>query len=248
MTVGGDIYSVFDSGIPGVGILYRVSSRHMSGTKQYHPVVEGGPLTSMWGRGPYSVSYTAGLEMMFVKTDYITPGRYTVTGNVVAKGAHAEDYKTPALFDIAVRDFALEVIDNPGCKLATHTVNMGFVTPAMFVGGVAPTRDYTIGLDCDKAVGNVDYSFNPLTSALDAATSTYALNDAGSADTAKGVGIQYLDAAGVPLRTYRYARFGVSSAIGRISKQFQVRYRQIGPDSPTPGNADASVQVLVAFP
>lgn len=244
---GSETYTIYPTGVEGLGIIFKAN------VEAEKPIVGNGwitlkPAGIAIGREAFSFI----LNSRLIRVGRIDPGKKTVAlGRMLALQHGTPDGGATDLA-VAITEFDLNVIDNPGCKLATSSVPLRSVETRGFngsgPGAVSADQGYRIDLDCDAAVGNVEYQFNPLSAPVDVATSAYALSNEGDSDAAKGVGIQYLDGDGKPHPVGKWTPFGNASSPGKLSKDLKVRYRRTLADEPSPGITKASVQVLIAFP
>ncbi|HBP02292.1 MAG TPA: hypothetical protein DD677_03755 [Stenotrophomonas sp.] len=237
-TEAGVTYGVYATSAAGVGVVVR-------GSPLSHPGKGGG-----FGAGRQAIiSGTGGtgdiltaVQLKFIRTGATVAGgelRRFQIGSFYARHTGIQFAYKPAY--IAAVKF--DVLDEPSCRVITRMVSMGYVTRDRFAGPgtVLDAVPYSVDLDCEAGVGQVDYQISPGSPVVDEK-----LGIAEVTGGASGVGIQFLDDKESPLAFYRTHEFGDMST-GRSSRLFHARYRQVGPEV-TAGGANASLTFVFSYP
>ena len=235
-------YVVYETGVAGVGMAflaeYAGSSRgRPSALGYYEAVLHKGDS----GTGPVG----ARLMIKYIRTGNIAHGSGTSNREMVIESRLYEGGTGPMRHQLWVGATTLKIQDRPSCRMRTQEINMGFVPVAAFtgMGSTAGERSYELVLDCEAGVGRVDYQVVPTTAVLDAAQGI-----AEASGGVVGVGYQFLNGDGSPMRFYGSDEFGRGSANAEIlRKTFGVRYRQTLP-AITPGPANAGLTFSLTFP
>lgn len=235
-------YVVYETGVAGVGMAflaeYEGSRRGRPSAMGYDEVVLHAGDS---GIGPVG----ARLMIKYIRTGNIAYGSNTSKREMVFESRLYEGGAGPLRQQLWVGATTLKVQDRPSCRMRAQEINMGFVPVAAFkgVGSTAGERSYELVLDCDAGVGRVDYQVVPTTAVLDAAQGM-----AEASGGVLGVGYQFLNGDGSPMRFYGSDEFGRGSANAEIlRKTFGVRYRQTLP-AITPGPANAGLTFSLTFP
>lgn len=237
-------YVVYETGVAGGGggmaflAEFERSTRGRPSAMGYDEVVlHAGDSTT----GPVG----ARLEVKYIRTCNIAYGSATSTREMVIASRLYEGGAGPLRQQLWVDATTLKIQDRPSCRMRTQEINMGFVPVAAFtgMGSTAGERSYELVLDCEAGVGRVDYQVVPTTAVLDAAQGI-----AEASGGLVGVGYQFLNGDGSPMRFYGPDEFGRGSANAEIlRKTFGVRYRQTLP-AITPGPANAGLTFSLTFP
>lgn len=235
-------YVVYETGVAGIGMAflaeYEGSSRGRPSAMGYDEVVLHAGDS---GTGPVG----ARLKVKYIRTGNIANGSATSNREMVIESRLYEGGVGPLRQQLWIAATTLKVQDRPSCRVRTQEVNMGFVPVAAFtgVGSIAGERSYQLVLDCEAGVGRVDYQVVPTTAVLDASQGI-----AEASGGVVGVGYQFLNGDGSPMRFYGSDEFGRGSANTEIlRKTFGVRYRQTLP-AITPGPANAGLTFSLTFP
>ncbi|HEL4244671.1 hypothetical protein I5U23_16390 [Stenotrophomonas maltophilia] len=244
----GQTYSVFESGIDGLGIV--IGTRDSTGDyRDGYSALKAGATTNTTIYGPRDDQYPIYQEFRF---------RFIRTGDVPA-GVHSTgamvfaDYSALPRIQGSPGSFALGsatiTVENRNiCRPQTKLVRMGSIPVTDFSGqwSGARTRDFDVELDCDDAVGRVNYYLEVSDGSPEISGDRGIVSVEGGAE---GVGLQMLEAgAAVPLDRSRY--FGESLRKERLRKRFQARYVQTVPDAADIklGTANASIRIVMDYP
>lgn len=234
-------YVVYETGVAGVGMAflaeYAGSSGRPSALGYNEAVLHKGDI----GTGPVGARFM----IKYIRTGNIAHGNGTSNRTMVIESRLYEGGAGPMRHQLWVGATTLKIQDRPSCRMRTQEINMGFVPVAAFngVGSTAGERSYELVLDCEAGVGRVDYQVVPTTVVLDAAQGM-----AEASGGVVGVGYQFLNGDGSPMRFYGSEEFGRGSSNAEIlRKTFGVRYRQTLP-AITPGPANAGLTFSLTFP
>ncbi|MDA5336834.1 fimbrial protein [Stenotrophomonas maltophilia] len=248
---GGASYSVFPTGIDGVGMIARVTTKVRNVEGPTVPLMANTTVEvwRAWAPG-YNSSFEVGSKaaVRFIKIGDIAYGRHSVTMRTVGTGTMSSTQGPLAV----ASGTAIRAIDNPTCSVQTRQVNLGGVPLATFSGGgtgaTSPTKTFDLELSCISAAGKIQYEIVPRGAILDDTKAVVELNNPGGSNTATGVGLQLLDGADKPVTFNTFVDFGNSAAAGMVRKSHGVRYFQLGTEAPTPGSADATMDVTLFYP
>ncbi|AYA90889.1 MULTISPECIES: fimbrial protein [Stenotrophomonas] len=246
---GGSTYSVFATGVTGIGvaisvrpsILYETTSWPIRAGVELRRIVASPP----WGEG---LDVIQDIRVRFIKT-----------GNAPVQTVALEKLK---LLDMEhhqrtyrwsqsqyLGDVTIEVQHRPLCHVMPKTVPLGFVALAAFPNrwSFGPTRRFTVDLNCEVGAGRVNYYVE--------ATGATAEVDSGRGvvdvqGTAKGVGVQLLQPGGDNIILGRSYPFGSSGADGARSETFGARFIRTAADAADiePGDASATVRFRIDYP
>ena len=242
-----EIYSIYDSGVPGVG--YIVGFRGALNGGAFQAVRTGIPVTDSNPRDQ-EIAYTE-LRVRYIKTGETTAGDYDTAplalGSLRVNDLTSTDYTVPLTINAA----SITVVHRPVCYPEPLTVRMGSVSRTLFDGkySAGPARGFHVAINCDDFIGDVDYY-------LEGAESSPAVDvDRGIIEVsggAVGVGLQMLrNAAGdppIPLERTYY--FGANRGGGRITRYFKARYVQTvdKAEDILPGTANAAMRIVMDYP
>ncbi|HGM7311831.1 TPA: fimbrial protein [Stenotrophomonas maltophilia] len=250
---GGETYGVFDTGLPGVGIIFAVEAVFVydpgagdSGTRRY-PVRAGRFVNRISVSQHFNVGHV--LRARYIKLDN-TPrdGRYTIPAHRVG---YANVYQNDANQQTQyqeVPDITFEVVNIPLCHVRPKTVHMGVGAIASYTrpGAASPTVPYTVELDCEVGAGRVNYYVEALTTAIHDRAAGILEVEGG----AQGVGLQLLDKDGDPVPIGTEKPFGNSAADGLRSENFGARYIRtaVNARDMRTGEANTSVRYRIDYP
>jgi len=247
---GGDEYSVFATGVAGIGMVISMSEHSNTGRKP----LRSGETTQVWAdhHWGYPSDFTAAgyMRIRFIKTGPISTGRQPVTERALGRGSYG-----PTWAPLSLPALSLNVVNNPTCRVLTSRVPMGHRPIAAFVGSgsgpgrVTPVTEFNLDLSCEANVGRVEYEFLADDDRiLDLANAVLKLDNPADLTTARGVGLQLLNAASTPVKFRESVHFSTSNAAGLRRKVHRARYYQLGTAPPQPGIANATVDVLLVYP
>ncbi len=245
---GGVTYRVFETSLPGVGIVigYMVYANGCGWQTEWSPLGVNGARTCN------STIYPANgaqLKVMLVKTGQVASG--FVSAMQVAKAFpyinSAVDRAQSATYSIGtVR------VDALACTTPNVTVPLGTHTSTEFKGKGSSTRTVPFKIALSGCPGPTDlgalsritYQIDAVTPIVDAAQSVVAL---GAEAGARGIGIQLLDKAGnaFPLGTATPLA-GYAGAQGDYSIDFGARYIQTD-TAVMPGSADGAMTFTLNY-
>ncbi|MGG2100926.1 fimbrial protein [Stenotrophomonas sp. NRRL B-14846] len=238
-TEAGISYGVYATNAAGVGVVVRASPISHSG--------KGGGFSAAHRQILISGTGVTGNLLTVVQLKFIRTGE-TVAGGELRRFQIGRFYARHSGIQFAYKPayiaaVAFDVMDEPSCRVITRMVSMGYVTRDRFAGPgtVLDAVPYSVDLDCEAGVGQVDYQISPGSPVVDEK-----LGIAEVTGGASGVGIQFLDDKESPLAFYRNHEFGDMST-GRSSRLFHARYRQVGPEV-TAGGANASLTFVFSYP
>lgn len=242
-----EIYSIYESGVPGLGYIVSFRGSYRGGT--FEAVRNGTPVSSGNPRSE-ETAYTE-LRVRYIKVGDTTAGDYDtaplVLGNLRVHDGSGSAYTVPMTINTA----RITVVHRPVCYPEPLTVRMGSVARTLFDGkySAGPARAFHVAINCDNFVGDVDYYLEGVESSPAVDVDRGIIEVSGGA---VGVGLQMLrDAAGdppIPLeRTYN---FGTNRGGGRISRYFKARYVQTvdKAEDILPGTANAAMRIVMDYP
>jgi type 1 fimbria pilin len=222
----GNGYTVYDSGVPGIGFTLEVMG---AGNSWYVPGKDNsgyGIATSTNGLlsgGKYLVAR----RVRLIKTGPVTSGTVmskqvgAIIMRTYVSGVAQWESESP----ININKFTVTSL---ACSLSSTSINvpLGDVLISKFTGVGISTGDQTfnVGLTCDKeAKINVSLAGTQNTDTTE--TSVLALTSAGQTGTATGVGVQLLY-GGTPLKINNNVALKTSTAGGKETLPFTARYYQ----------------------
>ncbi|WP_171957037.1 fimbrial protein [Stenotrophomonas maltophilia] len=246
---GGKTYSVFATGIVGIGIALSVRPSILYDTTSW-PIRAGVPLDKVvasppWGGG---LEVIQDMRVRFIKTGDAPEQTETLANlKLLDMEHHQNGYRWSQRQYLG--NMTVEVLHRPLCHVTPKTVPLGLVAltglPSQWSFG--PTRFFTVDLNCETGAGRVNYYIEPTgaTSAVDV--------DRGVVDVqgaAKGVGVQLLQADGSQIKLGRSYPFGSSAADGARSETFGARFIRTAASAgdTEPGDASATVRFRIDYP
>lgn len=242
-----EIYSIYDSGVPGIG--YIVGFRAPLGTRGFQAVRNGAPVTD----DDYRDSGNADTELRvrYIKTGDTTAGTYDTTplhlGSLRVWDGSSVGYTVP----MTINSASITVVHRPVCYPEPVTVRMGSVSRTLFDGkySAGPARGFHVAINCDAFMGDVDYYLEGTESSPAVDTERGIIEVSGGA---VGVGLQMLrDTAGYPPIPLEQAQnFGTNRGGGRMSRYFKARYVQTvdKAEDIVPGTANAAMRIVMDYP
>ena len=245
-TEGRYTYSIYDAGVQGLGFILAYRSEARLDDIDYQPVLAGTTNKKVF----FYDWLTLDLRIRFIKVGDIPEGTLAVP-EVVAADFIARDYtsqSTSGRFVLGAT--SVEGIYRKLCYPRNTSVNMGRALQTEFstrYSHSAP-RTFDIVLDCEEKVGDVQFYLE------ENAASPLLDRDRGLVEVsggAKGIALQMTDVGGaaIPFDTIR--SFGHSGdAAGELRRTFEARYVQTVGDADdiVPGNANASISIVMAYP
>lgn len=188
-TWNGVTYSVFDTGVPGIGYIVGIKDTHADA---YTPM--GGSANQSFDRRFLQlVLYTIGFNahITFVKTSgHLQSGTYVIPAQSVAYVSAKDNLgnEKVSTIDLAATTLTLKA---RACTVnsSQQNVELGTVTPNDLpsVGSVSATKDVTIALTCDDQV-----HLNATVSDQSNLANTSPIVSLSSDSTGSGVGVQVL--------------------------------------------------------
>lgn len=239
-----EIYSVYDSGVPGIG--YIVGFRGLLRGDGYQAVRSGMPVgdTNPDREGVASTE----MRVRYIKIGATTAGTYTTTplllGTLHVKDATSISYDAT----VTIESATLEIVHRPVCYPQPKTVKMGSTPLTDFSGQYSGgrKRGFLIEIECDAGVGDVNYYLEGTENspAVDAKRGIVEVSGG-----ATGVGLQMMENdTVVPLEVARH--FGSNSTGGRLNRHFYARYVQTAAkvEDVVPGTANAAIRIGMDYP
>ncbi|WP_242891674.1 fimbrial protein [Stenotrophomonas maltophilia] len=241
---GGQAYSVYDTGITGLGMIFAVRSRDDGG--DYLPIHAEHMSTLHFKQQWMSPQ----VRVRFIRMGEIAAGVHATRAFEFGSGLYSDSSSIKATVNYAVASTTVTVVHRPLCRPQPSTVRMGSVPVTDFRGRYSGSRSrrFQIQLDCDSGVGEVRYYLEATEAspAEDTARGIVAVSGG-----AAGVGLQVLQGeSGPPIPLEKIHAFATSTDAGRISKQFYARYVQTAEETKDvqPGKADASIRIVMEYP
>lgn len=251
-TSGRDVYSVYDVGVPGLGIIVAWRD-YLDENREFRPLRTGTASEITTGNKAvegYTLSRPE-VRVRYVKVGDLAEGNKTTTS--IQLGAARVTDLGPGTATVAMNIAAttVELLNRPICIPQPMTVRMGSVPKTDFTGQYSGSRKrrFTVALDCDAAVGEIRYYLEATAGSPAVSTERGIVEVSGGAT---GVGLQMLhDGAGdKPIELESTFSFGSNTSGGRISKYFEARYVQtaVGTADIMPGTANASIRIVMDYP
>ncbi|EPG2415866.1 fimbrial protein [Stenotrophomonas maltophilia] len=239
-----EIYSIYDSGVPGIG--YIVGFRGELRGGGYQAVRNGMPVED---RNPdrEEIAYTE-MRERYIKIGATTAGTYTTTPLLLGT-LHVND-GTSVSYDatVTIESATLEIVHRPVCYPQPKKVSMGSTPLTDFSGQYSGgrKRGFLIEIECDEKVGEIDYY---LEGTVDSPAVDVKRGIVDVSGGATGVGLQMMENDSViPLETTRH--FGSNWTGGRVSRHFYARYVQTAAkvEDVVPGTANAAIRIGMDYP
>lgn len=242
-----EIYSIYDSGVPGLG--YIVGFRGALRGGEFQAVRNGVPVSADSPRDQ-ELAYTE-LRVRYIKTGDTTAGVYDtaplVLGSLWVSDTTSKDYTVP----MTINSASITVVHRPVCYPEPVTVRMGSVAKTLFDGKYSggPERGFHVAINCEAFMGDVDYYLEGTESSPANDSERGIIEVSGGA---VGVGLQMLrDTAGYPpIPLEQTQNFGTNRGGGRISRYFKARYVQTvdKAEDIVPGTANAAMRIVMDYP
>ncbi|PSD18046.1 hypothetical protein C7E19_03805 [Stenotrophomonas maltophilia] len=238
-----EIYSIYDSGVPGIG--YIVGFRGELKGDGYQAVRNGMPVVD---RNPdrEEIAYTE-MRVRYIKIGATTAGTYTTTP-VLLGVLRVNDSYNGYNANVTIESATLEIVHRPVCYPQPKTIRMGSTPLTDFSGQYSGgrKRGFLIEIECDAGVGDVNYYLEATESSPAVDVQRGIVEVSGGAT---GVGLQMMENDTVlPLDELRY--FGSNSTGGRINRHFYARYVQTAAkvEDVVPGSANAAIRIGMDYP
>ncbi len=240
-----EIYSIYDSGVPGLGVI--VGFRSLYAVGGYKAVSTGRPAEdeNSSDRGQLAVSE---VRVRYIKIGDVAEGTYTTNrlnlGSLRVRDSTSVSYTLP----LQIEPAQIEIVHRPVCYPQPKAVKMGSTPLTDFSGQYSGgrKRGFLIEIECDAGVGDVGYYLEGTESSPAVDVGRGIVEVSGGAT---GVGLQMMENdRAVPLETLRY--FGSSSTGGRINRHFYARYVQTAAklEDIVPGAANAAIRIGMDYP
>lgn len=243
-------YSIYKTGVEGLGVIAELRPTASSGGTDFLPLLANATHTTQW-REATTRWPDFELQIRFIKYGDVAMGTVTTVypqlGTIrVWDGLSSDTGEVP----IMPQGAAVTVIRRPVCRPQSRSVYMGTAPATGFTNKYDgwTARSFRVTLDCDVGVGTVDYYLEP------AGGSDLLDKDRGIVSVtggAEGVGLQVMDAGdrAIPFDG-RGRLFGTSTTGESLEKEFRARYVQTAADPAdiVPGQADATVRILMDYP
>lgn len=258
-TEGGQTYTIYPTGIDGLGVVVRAYDKRLITYATQHAAVQAGvsreatmPPQPSSQKDEDTFRYQIRLirtgtisDRGIKRTQQIDVGRARATR--VNEDGGVEEYDYGGVFGLV--PLPITLVEAKTCDVNTRRVTIPTVQLDAFSGegSVSPVHRYQVELNCDADVGDLKYEWIPNTEVIDHSLGLAGLSDAGSSGTAKNVAIQYLD-GDTPISFGQFHSFGYRTAPGRWPRTFGVRYYQTAGGDVLPGRADAVAQIMLIYP
>ncbi len=252
---GGTTYSIYPTGVEGVGIIYKfrlggklydttpwvavTETPNALDTSMLRPEMSN----STWWAGNVYAKYIRVAGDVPLGTVNIPSGTmFMLRGTLadipfnvpVRKGAHSLYFRSV-----------------PRCRFTTSVVALGNTQLDSFrgVGPSSHAKDFNVAINCEGAAGALKYAVLALGAAVDEDQGLLAVDSLGG-DEAQGVALQLLDSAGAPRRVNGITEYPFANVTraGTWQRAFRARYYQLGSEAPKPGYGNASVRLILIYP
>lgn len=248
---GGLSYQVFNTNLPGVGLIMQIGSYLPSGGGLWYG--QGGLNTTGWQsygaiqfRSFIGLSFGAGMAFAFVKTGPITPG--TVSLGAIAQIGMSERPIANVRNVLPVTVTGNPVFTVLACTIPNITVNLGTHRTSEFTGQNTFTSSVNFDLalnNCPAGMNTIRYQVDAVTPIVNAQSAVVALD---ASSTATGVGLQLLDGSGTPYPLGTAKTFGGynSGTGGSYTIPLRARYYQTGA-TVGPGRANSVMTFTMTY-
>lgn len=245
VNVDGANYTVFATGVPGIG--YILGLKDFNGST-YIPL-QNGVTQSYPAEGTSGMAFDLGwsAKLTYIKTDSaLKTGVYAIpTINAAILTAYNNETKTAQV----IIDPTTVTVTASGCTVGTDSagVELGTLDVRTLpdVGDTSPSGAFNVSLTCDEQVALYAVMTDQTTPSN--TSSTVTLTDD---STASGVGVQFFYNGSGPLMmgpdssasgTTNQFFIETTTAVQALSLPFQARYVRTGPLVPGSANALASI-------
>lgn len=245
-TEGRTTYSIYDTGVPGLGFVMAFRDEARQDGIDYQPVVAGTTNSNVRIRH----WLTLDLRIRFIKVGDIPEGTLVVP-DVAAADFILRDSTSVSTGDrLLLAATSIEGIYRKLCYPRNTSVNMGRALRTEFSTRYSHSspRTFDIVLDCEEKVGDVLFYLE------ENAASPLLDRDRGLVEVsggAKGIALQMTDVGGTPIPFDTIRTFGHSGdTAGELRRTFEARYVQTVGDADdiVPGDANASISIVMAYP
>lgn len=245
-TIGSATYGLFQSSVPGVAFI--LAADVATGAVNHFVPVRGAIESSKKMLEDDTLIYGA-IAVRFIKVGDTQDGSYSVAGFPAFTLKHYQPASTKKFEQQhTLEPFNIEVVHVPLCHVQSKTVYMGLANLDQFKtqGAAAPSRPYSVEIDCEAGAGRVNYYLEP--SSVEVYDRTRGILEVEGG--AKGIGLQLLDEHDVPVAIGPAHPFGSSTADGVRSETFRARYiRTAGrTDDLETGPANARIRYRIDYP
>jgi major type 1 subunit fimbrin (pilin) len=268
-TSGGLTYTLWDTGVPGVGLALQFSSYFGvgCGSRMSNPMAitpaggqpagspaENAPQAGWSGgscMGIYGSSVSGGqVKATFVKIGPITAGT-TRGGLILNMSGYTTNYYSHNFGLVAsgsTFSMSTAAIAMAGCTTPDVLVPMGTHSSSEMgsVGATTAAVNVTINVNgCPAGMNTINYRVDPTTTVVNSAQSVVALD---SSSSAAGVGVQLLNSAGtaaLPLSTYQTSSGYNKTTGGSFTIPLKARFYRTG--AITPGTAKTSMTFTMQY-
>ncbi|MGG2100928.1 fimbrial protein [Stenotrophomonas sp. NRRL B-14846] len=248
---GGRTYSVYLTGVPGVGVIFGVEPTTDSTYRAYHEIRTGVPKrqSGMSGTAGDNDYLDQTLFFRFVKIGDTVPGTYATTAMSVFDYSiiNSNTGATVKTVDAKFQSLSVIVDHRPLCHVQSKTVHMGvaYIDELSRVDATGREVDFTVEMNCEVDAGRVDYYLEEISPALDRRRGIISTEG-----EAVGFGLQLLDAATRPIEIGKAYPFGSSEGAGVRSLGFKARYIRTEKEDGLlqAGRADAQIRYRVDYP
>ena len=244
-TEGGFTYSVYPTGVDGLGMIIGVRSRD-----------DGGHFQPIWTGRTTQIAFRQQwmfpqVRVRFIRTGEISAGTHETDPFEFASTLYSDTSTVKATVKYSLAGTTITAEHQPLCRPVPVPVRMGSVPVTDFKGQFSGARErpFQIFLDCEAGVGSVNFYLEPtdMSPAVDVARGIVAVSGG-----AVGVGLQVLDGeSGIaPVALEKVYPFGVSTGPGRIGRSFRARYVQTAAleGDVQPGQANAVIRIVMDYP
>lgn len=245
---GGRTYSVFETGVPGVGYVLEVQPSLLYNSEDgtgRHVIRSGVELAKLIGE---DIRIDQVFWIRFIKTGITTESTYTVPDQKLLDMTHFQ-LRDRWVQQHWLRAMTIDVVHRPLCHVAPKTVEVtpGVAAELTSQWSYGRIRKFTVDLNCEAGAGRVQYYVEPAGTTLAIDRMRGILDVQGGA---VGVGLQLLDASDVPIELGKTYWFGASSADGARSETFGARYIKTAAsaDRVVPGAANATARFRIHYP
>lgn len=243
---GRSIYSIYDTGIPGLGFVVALRDQARRDGIDYQPV-QAGKETHL----TFDDWLTLDLRLRFIKVGEIDAADNRSIPEIGIADFRLTDATSVGTgARVVLAGTTIDTIHRALCHPRNTTVNMGRAFKAEFTGRYSrsPARTFDISLDCEAKVGDVQYYLEETASSPLIHRAMGLVEVTGGAS---GVALQMSEVGGTPITFDTPRPFGHGGdAAGVLRRTFEARYVQtVGSASDiVTGDADASITIVMAYP
>jgi len=238
-------YSIYDTGVPGLGFILAFRNEARLDDIDYQPVLASATNSNV----RFYDWLTLDLRVRFIKVGDVPEGTLTVP-EVAAANFTLRDYTSVGTGGrLMLAATSIEGIHRKLCYPRNTSVNMGRAIKTEFSTRYSHSspRSFDLVLDCEEKVGDVQFyleesAASPL---LDRERGLVAVSGG-----AAGIALQMTEVGGTPIPFDSVRPFGHSGAAGELRRSFEARYVQIVGNASdiVPGDANAAIAIVMAYP